>query len=189
LAAEVGAESMMTNSRKTGIGLAAVKSVVCLVTLLTAMPAFAQTSSPSAAVRTSCFVGSKVTIDQQIVGCTAVIDAQGTGTKDRAGAYLIRGADYLNRSEIDRAIADFNELIRIDPNSSAGLINRGEAYRRKGELDLAIADLTRHRGQTKESLGVVQPRDRLQRQGRSGSRHRRLQPGDPAQFTRRLVLQ
>ena len=44
---------------------------------------------------------------------------------------------------MDRAIADFSELIRIDPASSAAFIDRGQAYRRKGELDLAIADLDR----------------------------------------------
>src|SRR3954453_7954228 len=135
LAARIGAGSMISSSEKTEIGFGAAKAIVCLVTLFTAMPAFARSASPLAAARTACFVGSKVTIDQQIAGCTAVIAAKGARTKDRAGAYLIRGADYLNRNEIDLAIADFVELIRIDPKSSAAFINRGEAYRRKGELN------------------------------------------------------
>jgi len=42
-------------------------------------------------------VGSKVTVDEQIAGCTAVIAAGGARTKDRA-VYLIRGADYLTRT-------------------------------------------------------------------------------------------
>ena len=72
---------MMTNLKRTGIGSGATGAVVCLITLLTAMPAFARKSAPSAAVRTSCFVGSKVTIDEQIVGCTAVIAAEVAKTK------------------------------------------------------------------------------------------------------------
>src|SRR4249920_1905390 len=104
---------MIASSEKPGIGLAAAKAIVGLVALLTAMPAFARTSSPSAAVRASCFVGKKVTVDQQIAGCTAVIEAEGARTRDRAGAYLIRGADYLTKNEMDRAIADFSELIKI----------------------------------------------------------------------------
>src|SRR4051794_23364060 len=106
---------MMTNLKKTEIGSGTVRTIVCLVTLLTAMPAVARTSSPSAATRTSCFVGKTVNTDKQIAGCTAVIAANGASTRDRAGAYLIRGADYLTRNDIDNAIADFNELIRIDP--------------------------------------------------------------------------
>src|SRR5882757_10922296 len=94
----VGAESMMARLKRIEIGLGAAKTVVCLVTLLTAIPAFARTSSPSAAARTSCFVGSKVTADQQIAGCTAVIAATGARTKDRAGAYLIRGAVFGPRT-------------------------------------------------------------------------------------------
>ena len=116
---------------------------MCLATVLAAVPAFARSSAPPAAVRTSCFVGKKTTIDQQIAACSTIIATEGASTRDRAGAYLIRGADYLTRNAIDQAIADFNELIKIDPGSSAAFVNRGEAWRRKGELDLAIADLDR----------------------------------------------
>jgi tetratricopeptide (TPR) repeat protein len=143
LAARVGAESVMARLKRIEIGLGAAKAIVGLITLLTVIPAYAQSSQPSATVRASCFVGKNVTVDEQIAGCTAVIAAESARTKDRAGAYLIRGADYLTRNEMDRAIADFSELIRIDSKSSAAFINRGEAYRRKGELDLAIADLDR----------------------------------------------
>ena len=127
LAERIGAGSMISSSEKTEIGFAAAKAIVCLVTLFTAMPAFARSASPLAAARTACFVGSKVTIDQQIGGCTAVIAAKGARTKDRAGAYLIRGADYLTRNDLDNAIADFSELIRIDPGSGGAFANRGEA--------------------------------------------------------------
>jgi tetratricopeptide (TPR) repeat protein len=43
-------------------------------------------------------------------------------------------------SQYDRAIADFNQAIRLDPDSIFALNNRGAAYARKGQYDDAIAD-------------------------------------------------
>ena len=40
----------------------------------------------------------------------------------------------------DRAIADYSEALRIDPDYAAALYNRGIAWRHKGDLDRAIAD-------------------------------------------------
>ena len=40
----------------------------------------------------------------------------------------------------DRAIADLDEAIRLDPNFAVAYNNRGDAYRQKGELERAIAD-------------------------------------------------
>jgi tetratricopeptide (TPR) repeat protein len=42
--------------------------------------------------------------------------------------------------DLDRAIADFNEAIRLDPNFADAYNNRGNAYRVKRNFDLAIAD-------------------------------------------------
>ena len=72
-----------------------------------------------------------------------LIAAKGTRRKDLIGAYLNRGSDYLSKNNNDVAIANFSELIRLDPKSFGAYTNRGEAYRRKGLLDLAIADLDR----------------------------------------------
>jgi Flp pilus assembly protein TadD len=41
---------------------------------------------------------------------------------------------------VDRAIADFNEAIRLEPNNAMQLNNRGHAYIKKGDYDRAIAD-------------------------------------------------
>src|SRR5689334_12238230 len=132
----------MTRLKRIEIGLGAAKAAVCLMTLLTAMPALARSSSPTVTARTAC-LGGKITGDQRIAGCTKLIAAKGTRTKDLAGAYLNRGADFLNKNDIDSAIANFSELIRIDPKFRGVFTNRGEAYRRKGLLDQAIADLDR----------------------------------------------
>ena len=47
---------------------------------------------------------------------------------------------YGDKGENDRAIADYNEAIRLDPKYAAAYNNRGNAYRDKGDTDRAIAD-------------------------------------------------
>ena len=41
---------------------------------------------------------------------------------------------------LDRAIADYSEVIQIQPDFAGAYNNRGNAYGEKGELDRAIAD-------------------------------------------------
>lgn len=39
-----------------------------------------------------------------------------------------------NKGDYDRAIADFNEVIRLDPKYAVSISNRGLANERKGQL-------------------------------------------------------
>jgi tetratricopeptide (TPR) repeat protein len=57
-----------------------------------------------------------------------------------ADAYYNRGLAYTNKGELDRAIADYDEVIRLNPKYAEAYNNRGVAYANKGELDRAIAD-------------------------------------------------
>ncbi|MDR0304925.1 MAG: tetratricopeptide repeat protein [Chitinispirillales bacterium] len=59
---------------------------------------------------------------------------------NRAADHNNRGVEYLNKGDYDRAIADFNEAIRIDPNNAIVRGNRGNAYFMKNDYDRAIAD-------------------------------------------------
>ena len=52
---------------------------------------------------------------------------QGTRRKDLIGAYLNRGSDYLSKNNNDVAIANFSELIRLDPKYFGAYTNRGGA--------------------------------------------------------------
>ena len=47
---------------------------------------------------------------------------------------------YFQGGEVDRALAAFNETLRIDPKDIRTLANRGEAYGSKGDIDRALAD-------------------------------------------------
>jgi WD40 repeat protein/tetratricopeptide (TPR) repeat protein len=54
--------------------------------------------------------------------------------------YQARARDYWRSGEFDKAIAEYGELIRIDPKSATGYTSRAALYRRKGQFDKAIAD-------------------------------------------------
>jgi tetratricopeptide (TPR) repeat protein len=55
-------------------------------------------------------------------------------------AFNNRGAAYNNKSDWDRAIADFTEAIRLDPNYAAPYRHRGFAYMQKGNYAQARTD-------------------------------------------------
>jgi tetratricopeptide (TPR) repeat protein len=78
--------------------------------------------------------------DYPIQGCTAVIQA-GRQILDRlAFAHNNRGVAYRLKAEYDKAIADFDEAIKLRPDYPNAFNNRGVAYRNKGDLDHAMAD-------------------------------------------------
>ena len=56
-----------------------------------------------------------------------------------AAAWLARGKVAFHRNELDRAIADLDESLRLAPASEA-LAIRGFAWKRKGDKDKAMAD-------------------------------------------------
>jgi Flp pilus assembly protein TadD len=55
-----------------------------------------------------------------------------------------RGIAYANKGELDKAIADFTELIRLDPTGEA-YYDRGKAYQRRGDTGKAELDLNEAR--------------------------------------------
>jgi tetratricopeptide (TPR) repeat protein len=78
----------------------------------------------------------------QVVPFDQAIDYYTPFTKtDRAAwAFGLRGIIWKLKGELDIAIADFSEAIRLDPNNAAFYTNRGWALLGKKEYDKAIAD-------------------------------------------------
>jgi tetratricopeptide (TPR) repeat protein len=76
--------------------------------------------------------------DTRISGCTALIDGGYGTTAALAIAHNNRGNAYIAKGELDRAIQDFDQSIKLDRTYTKPLNNRGVAYMRKGEYDLAI---------------------------------------------------
>src|SRR5437763_1712305 len=56
-----------------------------------------------------------------IIGCTVLIDARDSTPRVRTMALANRGIAYLNRGDPDRAIADLNRALMLDPANSTAL--------------------------------------------------------------------
>jgi tetratricopeptide (TPR) repeat protein len=78
--------------------------------------------------------------DKTVAACGALIDNAKTEKADRIKALIARGAAYERKDMIDRTIADYDGVLRLDP-SLADIHNaRGELWRKKGDLPKAVAD-------------------------------------------------
>ncbi|MCP4781912.1 MAG: tetratricopeptide repeat protein [Hyphomicrobium sp.] len=76
-----------------------------------------------------------------IRGCTAIIDrGKRESQKNRAVAYWSRGNTYYLKRELDEAIADYNEAIKLNPEFALAYYGRGSAYKDIGEFVRAVAD-------------------------------------------------
>jgi tetratricopeptide (TPR) repeat protein len=82
-----------------------------------------------------------VDLDRQIAGCTRAI-AFPPARNIRGFLLYNRGSAWNSKGEFDRAIADFDEAIRLDPKVQFTQEGRGSAWAAKGEYDRAIADYT-----------------------------------------------
>jgi tetratricopeptide (TPR) repeat protein len=67
--------------------------------------------------------------DRSIAVYTGILQGRGEPAKNDAIACNNRGLTYRDKGELDRAIADFNEAIRLDPKFALAYNNRGLAYR------------------------------------------------------------
>src|SRR5262245_36367361 len=80
------------------------------------------------------------TADQQIKGCTAVIQSGRETTYNLAVAFYNRANAYSAKGDKDRAIQDYDHAIRLNPQYARAFSNRGIEYAHKGDKDRAIQD-------------------------------------------------
>ena len=78
-----------------------------------------------------------------IAACTRVIGAGGVQGSQLADLYAARARAYRAQANLDHAIADFDEAIRIDPSRPFLLELRGNAWHAKHDYPKAIADYER----------------------------------------------
>lgn len=78
--------------------------------------------------------------DQAISLFTKAIQAGDLTKDDLSNTLHRRGWVYFNKKQYDRAIQDYNEAIRINPNNAHAFAGRGNAYSKEGRYDLAIRD-------------------------------------------------
>jgi lipoprotein NlpI len=116
-----------------------VSLVVAALIAFAALP-FAGAASAADDPNWQACVGSSSTPEQRVNACAAVIDGK-TETGGRlAGAHCNRGFGLTEQRQLDAALADLNEAIRLDPNNSVVYGNRGVAYHNLGQSERALAD-------------------------------------------------
>lgn len=114
------------------------RSVVCLVAFLAwSTAALAQQGAAGTA---QCASRSTILPRERIAKCTALLGSLDLSTENRVAAYTNRGMAYRENHQLELAIADYSEAIRLESTYTAALVNRGIAYRDRGDYDLAIND-------------------------------------------------
>src|SRR4051794_38623402 len=78
--------------------------------------------------------------DRTLATCGALIDNAKTEKADRLKALIARGAVYERKEMTERAIADYDGALRLDPSLADIHNTRGELWRKKGDLPKAVAD-------------------------------------------------
>jgi len=81
------------------------------------------------------------TDDEMITACTTLVALPQLDTRQRSLAYSYRASGYQLKNELDRALADANEAIRLDPKVPVYFVDRSNSYVNLKQFDLAIRDL------------------------------------------------
>ena len=80
--------------------------------------------------------------DRNIAGCTRIIEDVDEGKTMRGIAYVARGLAWQKKGDLDRALSDFSDAIRLNPQDALAYNDRGMLWRERGDSDRAIEDFT-----------------------------------------------
>jgi lipoprotein NlpI len=88
----------------------------------------------------TCYQKSKESDDVVIAACNRAITSGRYRGDKLSELFQGRGLRYYRKRDLDRAIQDYDQAIRLDPQNGNAILNRGNAYNRKGEYDRALKD-------------------------------------------------
>src|SRR6201995_1741449 len=114
-------------------------AVVALAPLSTAAQQ-AGSAPPKSGDAQRCTGQANVAPEAQIAACTALIDSKRFARQNLAILHSNRGIAYGKAGDYDRAIADFDAALRIQPNHVRALVNRGGANFARHNYDDAPSD-------------------------------------------------
>jgi lipoprotein NlpI len=95
---------------------------------------------PTVAAADDADTCAKQSGDVAIAACSRAIASGKFRGEELAAIYVSRGVEYKNKRGLDRAIADFDQAIRLEPKNADAYTVRGMAWEAKGDFDRAIAD-------------------------------------------------
>src|SRR5262249_31248867 len=114
-------------------GLRAILTLA--VGLSLAAPGRAQDSSGGQAC-----LARNASLDERIAACSEAIAGGRESGRNLAMAYCNRGYALTEKRELDRALADLEEAIKVDPTYACAYSNRGRVFTLRGDFDRAIQD-------------------------------------------------
>ena len=87
-----------------------------------------------------CSGKNDASTEQQISACTALIDSGRGNAHGLSEALYNRGNAYAATGDFNRAIADYDQAILLNPTMATAFDNRGRAYSEQNQIERAIAD-------------------------------------------------
>jgi tetratricopeptide (TPR) repeat protein len=88
-----------------------------------------------------CLAAIAANADEKIVGdCGVLIDNDKAAKDDRIKALIARARAFTRNDELDRAIADYDAVLQLDPALADVFNDRGELWWMKGDRPKAVAD-------------------------------------------------
>ena len=89
-----------------------------------------------------CNGKDNASVDLKIGGCTAVIQSRKLNAAGTANAFYLRGKAYADKVEPDRALADYDQAIKLSPEFVQAYVQRGFTHMRsKKDYGAALRDL------------------------------------------------
>ena len=82
--------------------------------------------------------------DLAVAACSRAIDSHQYTGRILLQLYTARGVAHLAHGDLDHAMADFNEAIRLDPKEPRAYFDRGLVWERKHRLQEALTDFQMH---------------------------------------------
>jgi tetratricopeptide (TPR) repeat protein len=114
--------------------------------LLSAVPDLARATGIDAAAvppadPAPCFAAISADDGDKIISaCGALIDNEKTIKADRLKALIARAGVFTRKDQGDRAIADYDAALQLDPSKADLFNSRGELWRKKGDRRKALLD-------------------------------------------------
>jgi lipoprotein NlpI len=86
------------------------------------------------------FAGEISKANESIAACDRVIDDRKASAQDRSAALSSRCGWWWTRQDLDRALSDCNEAIRLYSGSASAFLTRGNVYLSKSDPERALSD-------------------------------------------------
>jgi tetratricopeptide (TPR) repeat protein len=123
----------------------AISGLRLAIVLMAALPcrllaAGADTGTLPPVDPTACWAAIATNDDDKIIAdCGVLIDNEKTAKADRIKALAARAAVFARKDQLDRAISDYGEILRIEPQADIYNV-RGELWWKTGDRPKALAD-------------------------------------------------